>query len=160
MNQGLTMSRIEAILEAYGSDPARWPEDERDDALKFIADNPQAKVLQSAAEELDQLLDSVEAVVPGKGVPDSIMAALANQSQRELMDRILDWLFPVSSLYLTWLWRPAVAVTLPLALGFVLGVGSVTSANINDWENWEEEIYISGISADDTSLTIDMELDP
>jgi hypothetical protein len=160
MKQGLTMSRIEAILAAYGSDPSRWPEEERDDALQFIADNQQASVLQSAAAELDRLLDSVDVVAPGRSLPDSIMSSLTSQSQRELMDRLLDWLFPVSSRYLAWLWRPAMAVTLPLALGFILGVGSVTSANVNDWESWEEEIYISGISADDTSLTIDMELDP
>lgn len=154
MKQDLDMQRFAAIVDAYGGEPSRWPEEERSAALQFIADNPAAEALKSAAAELDQMLDAVEIGPPGKRLHESVLAALSSKTPVDLIDRLLDWLFPASGRHLAWLWRPAIAVTLPLTVGFILGAGSVTSASIDEWEIWEEEIYISGIVTIDSGTTI------
>jgi len=153
MKQGLTMERFTAILKAYGSEPSRWPEEERDAAMQFISENPHSTSLQATAAELDQLLDSVEISAPSNRLYGSILSLVAKTSQTEVIDRLLDWLFPTSSQSLLWLWRPVIAVTLPLAVGFILGAGTVTSASVDEWDTWEEEIYVSGIVAVDSLLT-------
>lgn len=160
MKQVLSMQRFTAILEAYGSEPSRWPEEERHAMLQFIAANPHTNIPRAAAAQLDQLLDSAEFGAPSSSLVGSIMASLPNRSQVELIDTLLAWLFPPSNRYLTWLWRPAVAVTLPLAVGFILGAGSVGYAGVDEWESWEEEIYISGIITIDSAATTSGELDP
>jgi hypothetical protein len=50
-------ARFKAIIEAYGADPDRWPEAERDDALAYRrgADASETALLKDAA-ELDGLL--------------------------------------------------------------------------------------------------------
>lgn len=153
MKQSLGMQRFTAILEAYGSEPSRWPEKERHAMLQFIAANPQTKIQCSAEAQLDQLLDSAEIDAPSSSLVGTIMASLPNRSQVELIDTLLAWLFPASNRYLTWLWRPAVAVTLPLAIGFILGAGSVSYAGVDEWDSWQEEIYISAIISIDSAAT-------
>jgi hypothetical protein len=73
---------------------------------------------------------------------------------------LLEWLSPPSSRHLDWLWRPVVAVTLPVAVGFILGASSITNASVDEWESWEEEIYVSGIVLVDSGAEATVELDP
>jgi hypothetical protein len=49
----MTGGRFEAILDAYGADPRRWPAAERAAALAFAAANPSAPALLAAAADLD-----------------------------------------------------------------------------------------------------------
>jgi|TARA_Y100000310_G_C20647466_1_gene797442 hypothetical protein len=159
MAHGFDMQRFTAILEAYGNEPSRWPDGEREEMLQFIAANPQTETPLTAATELDRLLDSSEIDAPSKALHGAILASLAKPAQGELIDALLAWLFPASSRHLAWLWRPAVAVTLPVAVGFLLGAGSVGYAGSDDWESWEEEIYITGIVTVDVA-TPSVEIEP
>jgi hypothetical protein len=160
MEQDLSRQRFTAILEAYGSEPSRWPEEEWDAMQQFIAANPRTAGPLAAATELDRLLDSVAVGAPSRSLYRSILSSLSGQSQVELIDSLLEWLFPPSSRHLDWLWRPVVAVTLPVAVGFILGAGSVTNASVDEWESWEEEIYVSGIVLVDSGAEATVELDP
>jgi len=52
----LSADRFKAILDAYGADPSRWPADERDAALRFLAEDPRAEAWTSEARAVDGLL--------------------------------------------------------------------------------------------------------
>lgn len=56
----LTVSRLEALLDAYGGEPASWPELERAAALALIERDAQARKLHAAALALDAKLDLSE----------------------------------------------------------------------------------------------------
>lgn len=56
----MDQTRINTIIEAYGADPSRWPDDERQAAQAFIAANPDQfhnRLEQEA--RLDQALDTL-----------------------------------------------------------------------------------------------------
>jgi hypothetical protein len=52
----LSADRFKAILDAYGADPARWPADERDAALRFMAEDLRAEAWIDEARAIDGLL--------------------------------------------------------------------------------------------------------
>ncbi len=54
----LSAGRVRAIIEAYGAEPRRWPEDERAGAVAYMLQNPErvAPWLEEAR-QLDSLLD-------------------------------------------------------------------------------------------------------
>lgn len=60
----MDLARLEALLAAYGADPARWPDDERDAALALLARSAEARALRDAAARLDAALDAVPAPEP------------------------------------------------------------------------------------------------
>ncbi|MBS7458022.1 hypothetical protein [Coralloluteibacterium stylophorae] len=49
-------SRLERLLDAYGGDPARWPERERAAALALLAADPVARARTEAAAGFDALI--------------------------------------------------------------------------------------------------------
>ena len=53
----LNLSRLEQLLDAYGGNPASWPEHERSAALALIERDPKARKLHAAAQALDGKLD-------------------------------------------------------------------------------------------------------
>ena len=53
----MNIERFQEILDAYGGDPRRWPEAERDGALALVAGADAARGRQAEARRLDMLLD-------------------------------------------------------------------------------------------------------
>jgi hypothetical protein len=61
----LSADRFKAIVDAYGADPAGWPDVERDAALRFMATDARAGAWLDEARALDDLLDAgLEATRP------------------------------------------------------------------------------------------------
>ena len=54
----LSADRFKAIVDAYGADPAAWPDAERDAALRFLAADARAGAWLDEARALDDLLDA------------------------------------------------------------------------------------------------------
>ena len=73
--EGMTLERLRAIVEAYGTEPMRWPAAERDAGAALLAKSDEARALLTAAEPLDQLLDAVPPLTPTPGVRAAILAA-------------------------------------------------------------------------------------
>lgn len=55
----MTPERVREIIEAYGADPGRWPDRERDAALAMLRRDGSLAALQREARQLDGLLDDV-----------------------------------------------------------------------------------------------------
>lgn len=54
----VSADRFKAIVDAYGADPARWPDAERDAALRFMAEDARAEAWLDEAVEIDGLLSA------------------------------------------------------------------------------------------------------
>jgi hypothetical protein len=54
----MTPKRLQELIDAYGAEPARWPEAERSDAQAYIAGHPQSREVLAAARALDLTLDA------------------------------------------------------------------------------------------------------
>ena len=54
-----TLERFRALIETYGGDARRWPDDVRDAAQSFAATSDAARAELAAAQRLDTALDEV-----------------------------------------------------------------------------------------------------
>lgn len=97
--------------------------------------------------KLDSILDQFTVSDISQEVRKHVVDAIPF-TKSGITERLLDWLFPEGPEFL---WRPALAVTLPLLIGFILGLVALEPAEPLD--NWEEDIYLVGVqAAGDTSL--------
>lgn len=99
--------RFIQCLEAYGADPARWPEADRP-LFPTLARQPELQLLLAQARELDQWLDSypLEADAP------ATQPATLSRPRRH---RGFPWHSPHSG------WWLGAALSLSLVLGFAAG---------------------------------------
>lgn len=58
------LERFEQIIDAYGAEPARWPEAERLQAEALLADNAEARAMVRRAEEIDAWLNAASSHAP------------------------------------------------------------------------------------------------
>jgi len=63
-NKAVNLERLVQLLDAYGGEPARWPDAERSAALRLIETDNEAHKLYSEACELDLALDASELADP------------------------------------------------------------------------------------------------
>lgn len=81
----MTLARLRALLDAYGARPERWPSDEREAAVAFLAESTQARALQAAAARMDALLDVVPTPRPSAGLVERALAG--SPAARQLRPR-------------------------------------------------------------------------
>ena len=111
----MTLERLRAVIEAYGTSAARWPEAERTAAAALLAESTEARALAAQAAPLDQLLDAVPAFGPTAAMRAAILAAAPQRRLR----RGEGWRVFIGELGG---WRLAGAVlAASLALGIVSG---------------------------------------
>lgn len=78
----MARDRFEAILDAYGADPRRWPDAERAAAQAFAAVDPEAPALLAAAADLDGAIHQA-APVPAEGpLREAIVASARSTPPR------------------------------------------------------------------------------
>jgi len=72
----MNAERFESLAAAYGGDPNRWPEADRDAALAFLAaDRGTAERLLFEARQLDAALDASPAPAVSHALRDAILAS-------------------------------------------------------------------------------------
>lgn len=77
----MDQTRFEAIVSAYGADPARWPPAEREAARAYAEAHPDIAAPVLAREgELDALLSTVSAPRPEPVLEKRLMASLPAQA--------------------------------------------------------------------------------
>jgi hypothetical protein len=72
---GMTLQRLQQLLDAYGADPDRWPWQERFAALLLLGQLAEARAQQEEAARLDALLDLAPGAHPSAGLATRILAA-------------------------------------------------------------------------------------
>ncbi len=111
----MTLERLTALLEAYGSDPRRWPEAERAAAEALIVRSAHAQELHAKAQALDNFLDAA----PPLPVRDDLRRRILTQVDARGIEDIrtsslADWFFG------HW-WPQAAALAVAAILGIFIG---------------------------------------
>lgn len=125
----LTAARFAALLDAYGAEPARWPEDEREAARRFAATQPQtAEPLLAAARTLDRAMDAALDAHAPPALSAKALAGLHPAARRPsppggrvFAGRLAAWWG------MDWMggdWRPAGALAAALVLGLLGGTAA------------------------------------
>ena len=129
MTPTLSDERILDLIEAYGADPAAFPEVEREAAARRMTEAPGlfAKTL-AEARRLDQLLDLVPEADVSASLRDSLLASAPKPKRAARPENSLRRFLPG--------WLPAGAVA-SLVMGIMIGVNvslpsSVASAQTTD----------------------------
>lgn len=74
MNQQLmTAERFQSSLDTFGSDLSKWPDDERDAALKYIEASDDAKLILADMGAFEQYLTQYSTAEPPKGLLEKII---------------------------------------------------------------------------------------
>lgn len=72
----MDLRRLQALLDAYGAEPARWPADERGAAQALLAAEPAARARLDQARRLDLALDRLPAApAPARDLAARIRSA-------------------------------------------------------------------------------------
>lgn len=113
--ESMELARFAEILDAYGADPRRWPDAERDAAAALLAASQDARSLRDDAAALDMLLDLSAAPAPS---PELMADILAGAAPRGLRAWLADfWPFGPA-------WQPASAFAAAAILGIAVGIGA------------------------------------
>jgi len=122
----MNMDRLTELLEAYGADPARWPETERPAAQALLAATPAAREMQREMAALDQMLGQPPTIQPDSGLQARILrqlppeAGIFGATQRFDVWAALGRLLPLRAA------MPQLAVlAVALTLGISAGLGDL-----------------------------------
>ena len=122
----MTSSRLHAILDAYGADPARWPAGERDAALALLARSPEARRQHDAAARLDAALDVSPVEVPSPALAARVLRA----TPRPRVVRVQRWVAAVAPLAVAAalvLWIVRAPAPAPLTADAIAALGTFST---------------------------------
>lgn len=140
----LSSERFTAIVEAYGTEPARWPTEERTAAMTYCATHPETQALMTEFRALNEILNQFD-VADLSVLERNVLGQAARTSAGNVFDHLLDWILPHSERLMAWLWRPALVACLPLVCGVLLA--DYFSFGIDGVQNSrEEELYLLSLN--------------
>jgi hypothetical protein len=115
-----TKERLRTILDAYGANPSRWPQDERAKMEAFIHARANEADLNEAL-AVDRALDAAPGVVASATLSARIMESFDNiasrPSIRRLVNVVANLVWPGAPV-----WQPSAALAASLIVGLALGV--------------------------------------
>lgn len=116
----MNIERFRILVEAYGADPARWPEAERVAALLFAEQSAEARAALQEAAAFDRVLDAAETQAATRDLEDRILATFPARTVKERTP----WFAPRRI--------PAAAVACSLALGLAVGAALPGLVGVGD----------------------------
>lgn len=93
----MNVERLQVLLDAYGAEPARWPDDERAAALALLTESAAARAAHADARQLDDWLDVAPPGDPGDVLRARILSSVPppvsswRDFSRELWDALGGW---------------------------------------------------------------------
>ena len=138
----MNIERLQQLLEGYGADPARWPDEERLSAKQLLSTSEGATAMLEKARRLDEQLDAYvldEDPARYQSLYDGIM--IRTKRGIHWTERLIAWMFPARD-SLNALWRPTLAAGMPLIAGILLGIAVPTGNNLST----DEELSLLGLS--------------
>ena len=134
-------SRLQTILDAYGSQQSKWPEAERHEASLLIESDLAAATMLEQTILLDEQLNLHQVRMPS-GLAEKIF----HERKKSLIDQIIDWILPIHRANL---WHPALAASLPLLFGVAISttsLGDLIDVEINNNDDytltWDSDFYL------------------
>ena len=125
----MSEARFRELADAFGSDPSKWPEQERPMALQLLEAHPTLRDVLNEAAALDFELDAMMAA-PERTIAPSPAEVRAPASLN--LKGLLNTLWPFGGL-----WQPAAGLVAASAAGFIVGMTftdlpTETSTMVND----------------------------
>ncbi len=133
MDSRMDMERFRRILDAYGGEPRRWPQEERSAALELVKSVPEASRLRERALAFDLILDKVPAEEPSPALRAAVLASRA-RVRPPLWKRSVNFLGEHFAGRIAWR-MTAPVLTISLLFGVFLGIFGMTgntSASLTD----------------------------
>lgn len=109
----MTIERFKVLVEAYGANPARWPEAERAVAETFVNATPEAQRILAEAAALDHVLDTASTAPVTRELEMRVLESFTAKEARS--PRRASWFPEVMP------WTQAAALAASLVLGMVAG---------------------------------------
>ncbi|MEP0316826.1 MAG: hypothetical protein ABJL57_03415 [Hyphomonas sp.] len=128
--QMISDARVLALIEAYGADPAMFPDAERSGARARMTDHPERF---AAALETARQMDALLGGMPEIATPGHLRSALIASAPQPAPVRKFSWKLPV--------WIPAGALA-SLTVGLFAGMSVAQPATTQD-EQAEAAVYAS-----------------
>ena len=127
----MTLERLEHLAEAYGANPRRWPDGEREAALALMTRSTAARDLVAEAGALDRALEGSPLHVPDAALT-RLTAATAfpppRQSSSSLWTGAMDWRGFLAAA----IWPRVTVFAGMIALGIITGLALEPVAAGND----------------------------
>lgn len=115
MSTPMDMARFQALLDAYGASPARWPDAERAAAEAFMAVHPPARAARRQALPFDAMLDTLTPPPLPADLAARIMAAVPDRQPVPV---------PVAANSNVRPWPMALALAASAAIGLWVGIAA------------------------------------
>jgi hypothetical protein len=109
----ITLDRLKVLLDAYGADPARWPDEQREAARELLARSDEARVYVRQAAVLDTLLDTAPLTAPA-GLDAAALAARIMRLPARVTAAATAWRFSFG-------WPNFATLAAAAAIGLVIG---------------------------------------
>ena len=123
------------IIEAYGADSAKWPQDERSSIEQCIAESAELQAHLQMHAALDVQLNNL--VVRPRLNPEIIAQQIAAYPQQiSIAQRLQLQLERLTESMLAALWKPAFAASFVFLVG--VGAGTVALEPVEDWSQAEQ----------------------
>ncbi|MEO0982948.1 MAG: hypothetical protein AAFX03_09885 [Pseudomonadota bacterium] len=136
--------RVFELIEAYGADPAAWPEDERDAGREALAADPDAfEAAVAGAGALDAALGGLEVAEPPPGLAARILEAAPAPARPSFASRLKAFVAPGGRKW------PAATAFASTLIGVTAGYGGMAAAATAQYEA-EAALY----AAFDTSYAL------
>jgi hypothetical protein len=117
----MAFERFETLVDAYGSEPNLWPDDERTAGLALLERSDEAQRVVEEAADLDALLGQAPAVEPSPALRRRVLEA-APSAQKSWLERLDGW---TTSLWpFTPRWQPVLALGAAAVFGILIGASS------------------------------------
>ena len=125
----MTLERATTIIEAYGSSPSRWPEEEQRQLIALLELSPKLQSLAERELSLDKQLDAWQ---PRESLSITVLMSKLNVDQLRTVRSIWqDWFTPI--------WQPIAIAILPLAFGFIWGISG--NQVVDNWAHTESVLF-------------------
>ena len=125
------------IIEAYGADAAKWPQEERSSIEQCVAQSAELQAQLQANAALDASLNSL--VLQPCLNPEIIAQQIVAHPQRiSVSQRLQLQLERLTESMLVALWKPAFAASFVFLVGVGVGAGTVALEPVEDWSQAEQ----------------------
>lgn len=123
------------VIEAYGADAAKWPQEERSSIEQCVAQSVELQAHIDLHTALDDQLKALE-VMPRLN-PDIIAQQIAAHPQRvSIADRLQLQLERLTESMMAAFWKPVFAASFVFLVG--IGAGTVALEPVEDWSQAEQ----------------------
>jgi len=138
----MKIEELTRIFENYGASPEGWPANKKIQIEELLRNEQKAKILKQEFYDLEKSLNQV--YVPDFAeLEQHILKQDLPQRNIDFCDKLLAWLLPTERSYGN-LWKPAIAVCLPIMFGIILGNYYTFGVNIilDEDEFWEDQLIM------------------